>query len=115
MTEHDMEELLWKYPDRLLNEPLEPFRKQPSSQVGRADLIFKDPLVRFLVVEIKKGVLPRRAVNQLVDYYGMLKREFQNESVELMAWRTPFPKTVQLLASSLITSLAKSPKSGSLI
>jgi RecB family endonuclease NucS len=56
MTEHDMEELLWKFPDKLLNEPLEPFRRQPSSQVGRADLIFKDRLGRFLVVEIKKGV-----------------------------------------------------------
>jgi hypothetical protein len=92
MTEHDMEELLWKYPDRLLNEPLEPFRKQPSSQVGRADLIFKDRLGRFLVVEIKKGVLPRGAVNQLVDYYGMLKREFQNESVELMAVANSIPE-----------------------
>jgi hypothetical protein len=92
MTEHDMEELLWKYPEKLLNEPLEPFRKQPSSQVGRADLIFKDRLGRFLVVEIKKGVLPRGAVNQLVDYYGMLKREFQNESVELMAVANSIPE-----------------------
>ncbi len=85
MTERDMEELLWGYPEKLLNEPLEQFRRQPSSQVGRADLIFKDRLGRFLVVEIKKGTLPRGAVNQLVDYYGMLKSEFQNESVELMA------------------------------
>jgi hypothetical protein len=92
MTEHDMEELLWKHPDKLLNEPLEPFRKQPSSQVGRADLVFKDRLGRFLVVEIKKGVLPRGAVNQLVDYYGMLKREFQNESVELMAVANSIPE-----------------------
>lgn len=92
MTEHDMEELLWKYPDKFLHEPLEPFRRQPSSQVGRADLIFKDRLGRFLVVEIKKGVLPRGAVNQLVDYYGMLKREFQSESVELMAVANSIPE-----------------------
>jgi hypothetical protein len=77
--------MLWKHPDKLLNEPLTPFRRQPSSQVGRADLIFKDRLGRFLVVEIKKGTLPRGAVNQLVDYYGMLKREFRDEPVELMA------------------------------
>jgi hypothetical protein len=92
MTERDMEELLWKFPDKLLNEPLAQFRRQPSSQVGRADLIFKDQLGRFLVVEIKKGVLPRGAVNQLVDYYGMLKREFQNESVELMAVANSIPE-----------------------
>lgn len=92
MTERDMEELLWKFPDKLLNEPLEPFRRQPTSQVGRADLMFKDRLGRFLVVEIKKGVLPRGAVNQLVDYYGMLKREFQNESVELMAVANSIPE-----------------------
>jgi len=80
-----MEELLWNHPEKLLNEALVPFRRQPCSQVGRADLIFKDRLGRFLVVEIKKGTLPRGAINQLVDYYGMLKREFQDESVELMA------------------------------
>jgi hypothetical protein len=92
MTERDMEELMWKCPEKFLNEPLEPFRKQPSSQVGRADLIFKDRLGRFLVVELKKGMLPRGAVNQLVDYYGMLKREFQNESVELMAVANSIPE-----------------------
>ncbi len=62
MTERDMEELLWRFPEKFLNEPLEPFRRQPSSQVGRADLVFKDRLGRFLVVEIKKGMLPRGAV-----------------------------------------------------
>jgi len=92
MTEHDMEELLWRFPEKFLNEPLEPFRRQPSSQVGRADLIFKDRIGRFLVIEIKKGMLPRGTVNQLVDYYGMLKREFQNESVELMAVANSIPE-----------------------
>src|ERR1700742_1785805 len=92
MTEDDMEELLWRYPEKLLNEPLEQFRRQPSSQVGRADLIFKDRLGRFLIVEIKKGVLPRGAINQLVDYYGMLKQEFEGEPVELMAVANLIPK-----------------------
>jgi hypothetical protein len=92
VLERDMEELLWNHPEKLLNEPLVAFRRQPSSQVGRADLIFKDRLGRFLVVEIKKGILPRGAVNQLVDYYGMLKNEFQGESVELMAVANIIPR-----------------------
>jgi hypothetical protein len=92
VIERDMEELLWNHPEKLLNESLQPFRRQPSSQVGRADLIFKDRLGRFLVVEIKKGTLPRGAINQLVDYYGMLKQEFENEPVELMAVANLIPK-----------------------
>jgi hypothetical protein len=92
VIERDMEELLWSHPEKLLNEPLTPFRRQPSSQVGRADLIFKDRLGRFLVVEIKKGTLPRGAINQLVDYYGMLKQEFQDEPVELVAVANLIPK-----------------------
>jgi hypothetical protein len=68
-----MEELLWKFPDKLLNEPLEPFRRQPSSQAVPTSSS-KTSLAVFLWSRIKKGMLPRGAVSLLVDYYGMLKR-----------------------------------------
>jgi hypothetical protein len=50
MTEREMEDLLWTFPDKFLNEPLTQFRRQPVSQVGRADLVFKDRLGRLLVL-----------------------------------------------------------------
>jgi hypothetical protein len=41
VTEREMEDLLWQYPERFLNEPLNQFRRQPCAPVGRADLIFR--------------------------------------------------------------------------
>lgn len=91
MTEREMEDLLWEHPDRFLNEPLKQFRRQPSSSVGRADLIFEDRLGRLLIVEMKKGQLPRGAVPQLVDYFGMVKREFPDKPVEMMVVANSIP------------------------
>ena len=76
MTEREMEDLLWHYPEALLHESLKQFRRQLRSQVGIADLVFEDNVGRLLVVEVKKGKLPRGAINQLVDYLGMLKTKF---------------------------------------
>jgi len=92
MIESEMEEFLWNHPDKLLNEPLSQFKRQPQSVVGRADLVFKDRLGRLLVVELKKGMLPRGAISQLVDYFGMLKREFQDTPVELMVVANSIPQ-----------------------
>lgn len=91
MVEKDMEALLWNYPERLLNEPLTQFRRQPRSSVGRADIIFTDRLGRFLVVEVKKGKLQRGAIDQLHDYFGMLKKEFPDKAVELMVVANHIP------------------------
>src|SRR5271157_2057873 len=38
MVEREMQELLWRYPERFLNEPLKQFAWETSSDVGRADL-----------------------------------------------------------------------------
>src|SRR5579871_3111886 len=92
MTEREMEDLLWNHPDKFLNERLKQFRRQPQSYVGRADLVFTDRLGRFLIIELKKGVLPRGAVNQLVDYMGMLKHEFPTKPVELMVIANEIPR-----------------------
>jgi RecB family endonuclease NucS len=54
MLESEMEDLLWAHPEKFL-EPLKPFRRQPRSAVGRADLVFEDALGRLLVIEIKHG------------------------------------------------------------
>lgn len=91
MNEHEMEDLLWEYPERLLNEALKQFQRQPSSSVGRADLIFVDRIGRLLVVELKKGTLERSAIPQLFDYYGMVKSQFPQKSVELMVIANQIP------------------------
>lgn len=85
MTEREMEDLLWQHPEKLLNEPLKQFRRQPRVHgIGRADLVFEDRLGRLLVVELKNGKLQRGAIGQLHDYFGMMKHQFPQRPVELM-------------------------------
>ncbi len=92
MKEREMEDLLWEHPEKLLNEPLKQFRRQPRRPgIGRADLVFTDRLDRLLVIEIKHGTLPRGAVPQVIDYFGMMKREFPDRPVEMMVVANVIP------------------------
>ena len=84
MIEREMEDLLWENPEKLLNEPLKQFRRQPSDKVGRADLVFEDKYGNLLVIELKLGKMGRDAIGQLHDYFGMLKKEFPDRPVEMM-------------------------------
>ncbi len=91
MVEREMQELLWRYPDRLLNEPLNQIAWEESSSVGRADLVFEDRHKRLLIVEVKRGKLPRGAIDQLLDYFGMIKQRFADRSVEMMVVANAIP------------------------
>jgi hypothetical protein len=51
MIEKEMQDLLWQYPEKFLNETLKQFQRQPSSPVGRADLIFEDRIGRGLATD----------------------------------------------------------------
>jgi len=96
MVEKEMQELLWRYPERFLNEPLQRFKKEISSDVGRADLVFEDRHGRLLIIEVKRGKLPRGAIDQLLDYFGMMKRKFPGKPVELMVVANVIPPERQL-------------------
>ena len=84
MVEREMQELLWLYPERFLNEPLKKFAWETSSTIGRADLVFEDRHGRLLIIEVKRGKLPRGAIDQLLDYFGMMKQRLPDKPVELM-------------------------------
>jgi hypothetical protein len=101
MTEKEMEDLLWEHPEQFLNEPLAQFRRQPSSDVGRADLVFTDRIGRLLLIELKRGKLPRGAIEQLHDYYGMMKSEFPDKPVELMVIANDIPPERRLACERL--------------
>ena len=91
MTEREMEDLLWEHPEKFFDERLEQFRRQASSNIGRADLVFKDKLGRLLVVELKRDTLERGAVGQVVDYYGAIKAQFPDTPVELIVIANRIP------------------------
>jgi hypothetical protein len=100
MVEKEMQELLWRYPERFLNEPLERFNWEISSDVGRADLVFEDRHGRLLIIEVKRGKLPRGAIDQLLDYFGMMKLKFSQKPVELMVVANVIPPERQLTCES---------------
>jgi len=96
MTESEMEDLLWEHSEKLLSEHLIKFERQKSSSVGRSDIIFKDRIGRFLIIELKRGRLKRGAIPQLLDYYGMMKDRFPGEVVELMVVANQIPRERRL-------------------
>ena len=95
-----MQELLWRYPERFLNEPLKQFAWETSSNVGRADLVFEDRHGRLLIIEVKRGKLPRGAIDQLLDYFGMIKQRFPDKPVELMVVANAIPSERRLTCES---------------
>lgn len=101
MIEREMEDLIWEHPDKLLNEQLTKFQRQLGSSVGRSDIIFVDRIGRFLVIEIKRGTLSRGAIEQLHDYYGMMKRKFSDKVVELMVVANRIPPERRLACEKL--------------
>ena len=95
MLEREMQELLWRYPDELLGERLKQFEWEISSGVGRADLVFEDRHGRLLVIEVKRGKLPCGAIDQLLDYFGMMKQKFPTRPVELMVVANIHPRIIK--------------------
>ena len=91
MLELEMKDLLWDHPSKFFNEPLKQFARETSSDVGRADVVFEDRFGRLLIVEVKRGKLPRGAIDQLLDYFGMMKLRYPDKPVEMMvvAWTIP--------------------------
>jgi hypothetical protein len=95
-----MQELLWRYPERCLHEPLKQFAWETLSEVGRADLVFQDRHGRLLIIEVKHGKLPRGAIDQLLDYFGMMKKRFPEKAVELMVVANAIPSERRLTCES---------------
>src|SRR6266705_2489785 len=100
MLEREMQELLWRYPERFLSEPLKQFAWETSSSVGRADLVFEDRHGRLLIIEVKRGKLPRGPVDQLLDYFGMMKQRLPDKPVELMVVANSIPSERRLTCES---------------
>jgi hypothetical protein len=49
-----------------------------------ADIIFKDKYNRKVIIEVKRGILSRDASGQVMEYYGLLKKEEPESIIELI-------------------------------
>lgn len=85
MLEKDIENLIARHPEEFF--PSSGFKLIGQQvKLGRcyADIIFEDKYKRTIIVEVKRGILPREASGQVMEYYGLLKAQNQNTIVELI-------------------------------
>lgn len=78
-TEEQLEEMIARYPD-LLFDDLKLVGRQTESAGGPLDLLGVDADGRLVVFELKKGVLSREAVSQIIDYTSYLS-ELEPEDI----------------------------------
>ena len=101
MLEKDMENLLAKYTEEFFpKRKLKLIGQQVKLGTYYADIIFENEIGDTVVVEVKRGILSRDAVGQIIDYYGMLKLKAPNRSIFLILVANVIPKerTVYLKA-----------------
>ncbi len=85
MRESVMEDMIKKWPGLFIEKGLKLLHTQYTLINGRRpDLIFRDRLDRYLLVEIQSGVLDDAHMVRMVDYYGSYKLEFPKRTVRLM-------------------------------
>ena len=93
MLEKDIENLLARYPEEFFPElKLKPVGQQVKLGSYSADVIFQNQVGDTLIVEVKRGILSREAVGQIMDYYGMLKYREPDKSMHLMLVANVIPR-----------------------
>lgn len=93
MLEKDIENLIANYPKEFF--PKEEFTlvsQQYTLEKRRIDILFKDKYNRLIIVEIKRGILSREASGQIIEYYGLLKNEFPDKTIELILCANTIPR-----------------------
>lgn len=92
MLEKDMENLIACYPDEFFpKSELKLIGQQVQLGSCYADIIFKDRYERTVIVEVKRGLLSREASGQIMEYYGLLKQQKSNETIELILCANSIP------------------------
>ncbi len=79
-----MEDLIADHPDDFLEAGWKLYQRQGYYEGRRIDLIFKDAHNRTLLVELKRGVVTREHVGQIVEYYGLIKKRGSGTGIELL-------------------------------
>jgi hypothetical protein len=78
-TEEQLEEMMVRYPE-LLFDDLKLIGRQTETAGGPLDLLGVDADGRLVVFELKKGILTREAVSQIIDYTSYLS-ELEPEDI----------------------------------
>lgn len=92
MLEKDIENLIAKYPNEFLSGDLIFRGQQVKLGTYYADVLFENLKGEMIVVEIKRGILRREAIGQIIEYYGMLKQKEPNKNILLYLVANVIPK-----------------------
>lgn len=93
MLEKDIENLLAKHPEEFFPRYKLNLRgQQVKLDSYYADIVFENEAGDFVVIEVKRGILPREAIGQIVDYYGELKLAYPKKSMHLVLVANVIPK-----------------------
>ena len=80
MLEKDIENFIAAHPREFF--PREEFKlvaQQHTINKIRLDILFEDKYGRFIITEVKRGILSREASGQVIEYYGLLKAVSREE------------------------------------
>jgi len=93
MLEKDVENLLAKHPEEFFPR-LKLSLKGQQVKLGTyyADILFENEVGDSVIVEVKRGILPREAVGQVIDYYGMLKLKEPSKNILLILVANVIPR-----------------------
>ena len=89
LLEKQIEEILVKHHEFFIEKGLELKARQFVVKGGRVDLVFVDRFGDDLLVEIKRGVVNRTHIAQLLDYLGLLTKDGSRVRLMVIAENVP--------------------------
>ena len=93
MLEKDIENLVSQYPDEFLPQKnLKLVGQQVKLETYFADILFEDKRKEKTIIEVKRGILTRDAIPQIMDYYGILKIKNPESKINLIIVANVIPK-----------------------
>lgn len=93
MLEKDIENLIAKHPEDFFpNKKLKLQGQQVRLGSYYSDIIFEDENDDLVIIEVKRGILSRDAIGQIMDYYGVLKEENPSRDIKLILVANVIPK-----------------------
>ena len=93
MLEKDIENLLAKHPEEFFPRwKLSLKGQQVKLGAYYADIVFENEVGDSIIVEVKRGILPREAIGQIIDYYGMLKLREPSRNILLILVANVIPR-----------------------
>jgi len=96
MLEKDIENLLVRYPGEFL--PKYSFTvkgQQVKLDSYYADIIFEDSKGDLAIAEVKRGILNREALGQVMEYYGLLREKEPNRKIRLILVANVIPERMK--------------------